>query len=287
MIERKVDLSKNTTYKFGGEANYFLDFNNKNEEVLEECSAITNDIYILGNGSNIAFSDKGYPGLVLKSSNIGIRRMSDETLEVYSGTGMPEISRYCLLNGFSGAEFMIGIPGTIGGGLAMNAGAYKTSIYDSGIVDEIFTYNFITQSTKIVQPSELNTGYRKVEGIEGDYIYKVKLKFNSESKEVIKARHKDYLTHRKETQPSGTYNAGSVFKNPVEASAGELIDKSGLKGYRLGTVIISNKHANFFVADKNAKSADLYNLVQYVKEVVDNKFSILLEEEIRFVGDFG
>ena len=132
----------------------------------------------------------------------------------------------------------------------------------------------------------MNFGYRSVEGLEGEFIYKVELTFNPGDLKAIKQRHKEYLRHRKDTQPSGVYNAGSVFKNPPGEYAGQLIENAGLKGYNVGTVSISNKHANFFVAKKNAKSIDLYNLVQHVKEVIKENYSISLQEEIRFVGDF-
>jgi len=286
MIERKVDLSTKNTYQFGGDAEYYLDFNEHNEDILEECGSLTNDIYILGNGSNIAFSDRGYPGLVIKSTKTGIRKLSDNSVEVFSGTSMPEISRFCLKNSFSGAEFMIGIPGTIGGGLAMNAGAYGYSIFEAGIVNKIYSYNFKNNSISTTRPEDLNFGYRLLEGLEGEFIYKVELMFGLCDSKSIKLKHKEYLSHRKDTQPSGVYNAGSVFKNPPGEYAGKLIEDAGLKGYSIGTVSISNKHANFFVAEKNAKSIDLYNLVQHVKEVIKENYSISLQEEIRFVGDF-
>jgi len=286
MIERKVDLSGKTTYQFGGYAEYYLDFSEENEEILQECSSLTDNIYILGNGSNIAFSDKGYPGLVIKSSKTGIRDLTDNSIEVFSGTPMPEISRYCLDKSFSGAEFMIGIPGTIGGGLAMNAGSYGNSVFESGIVSKIYSYNFKSNSTSITDPEDLNYGYRLVEGLGEEFIYKVELAFNLVDPKLIKEKHTEYLLHRKETQPSGKYNAGSVFKNPPGNYAGQLIENAGLKGYSVGTVSISEKHANFFIAEKNAKSTDLYNLVQHVKNIIEENFSVSLEEEIRFVGDF-
>ena len=286
MIERKVDLSGKTTYQFGGYAEYYLDFSEDNEEILQECSSLTDNIYILGNGSNIAFSDKGYPGLVIKSSKTGIRNLTDNSIEVFSGTPMPEISRYCLDKSFSGAEFMIGIPGTIGGGLAMNAGSYGNSVFESGIVSKIYSYNFKSNSTSITDPEDLNYGYRLVEGLGEEFIYKVELAFNLVDPKLIKEKHTEYLLHRKETQPSGKYNAGSVFKNPPGNYAGQLIEDAGLKGYSVGTVSISEKHANFFIAEKNAKSTDLYNLVQHVKNIIEENFSVSLEEEIRFVGDF-
>ena len=286
MIERKVDLSGKTTYQFGGYAEYYLDFSEDNEEILQECRSLTDNIYILGNGSNIAFSDKGYPGLVIKSSKTGIRNLTDNSIEVFSGTPMPEISRYCLDKSFSGAEFMIGIPGTIGGGLAMNAGSYGNSVFESGIVSKIYSYNFKSNSTSITDPEDLNYGYRLVEGLGEEFIYKVELGFNLVDPKLIKEKHTEYLLHRKETQPSGKYNAGSVFKNPPGNYAGQLIENAGLKGYSVGTVSISEKHANFFIAEKNAKSTDLYNLVQHVKNIIEENFSVSLEEEIRFVGDF-
>ena len=286
MIKEYVDLSRKTTYKFGGKARYYLEYNtNTAEEEISKIKNITNDIYYLGNGSNLAFSDKGYPGLVLKSKKNKISQLSENLLEVYSGTPMPEISRFCKTRGLSGAEFMIGIPGSIGGGVAMNAGAYESSISD--ILDKIYTYNFKKGEQGIYKRSDLSMGYRSVEGMEGKFVDKVHLLLEPADKKDIALKHREYLEHRKLTQPSGLYNAGSVFKNPKDSSAGELIENSGLKGYRKGTVMVSKKHANFFVADRRAKSIDLYELVKYVKEKVYDRFEVRLEEEIRFVGKFG
>jgi len=285
MIERGVSLSEKTTYKFGGIAEYYLELTKENEDQLAKCRELTNDIYILGNGSNIAFSDRGYPGMIIKAANEQIKLLTGTTLEVNSGSSMPDIARFCYQKGLTGAEFMIGIPGTIGGGVSMNAGAYGSTIDD--ILSSVFSYNFVTSTEREVIKDKLKFGYRTVEGLDGDYIYKVHLTLELSDKRLIQEKQKEYLAHRKETQPSGLYNAGSVFKNPKGYYVGELVERAGLKGYRLGTVSISNKHGNFFVADKMAKSNDLYNLVQYVKNIIYKKFTIKLEEEIKFVGDFG
>jgi len=286
MIKEYIDLSRKTTYKFGGEARYYLEYNiNTTKEEISKIKNITNDIYFLGNGSNLAFSDKGYPGLVLRSKKDKISQLSENLLEVYSGTPMPEISRFCKTIGLSGAEFMIGIPGSIGGGVAMNAGAYESSI--SEILDKIYTYNFKKGEQEIYKRSDLSMGYRSVQGMEGKFVDKVHLVLEPADRKDIALKHREYLEHRKLTQPSGLYNAGSVFKNPKDSSAGKLIENSGLKGYRKGTVMVSKKHANFFVADRRAKSTDLYELVNYVKEKVHDRFEVRLEEEIRFVGEFG
>ena len=286
MIEEYVDLSKKTTYKFGGEARYYFEYNrNTTKAEISKIKNLTEDIYFLGKGSNVAFSDKGYPGLVLRSSNDGITQISENILEVYSGTPMPEIARFCKTMGLSGSEFMIGIPGTIGGGVAMNAGAFGSSISD--ILDKVYTYNFLKSEQGMHKKNDLRIGYRSVKGIEGEYIDKVHLVLDPSDKKLIALKHNEYLDHRRTTQPSGLYNAGSVFKNPKGYFSGELIENAGLKGYRKGSVSVSKKHANFFVADRNAKSIDLYELVSYVKETVREHFDVLLEEEIRFVGEFG
>ena len=285
MIKRNINLSNKTTYKFGGFANYYLEIKKGTEEELSKCRDFTNDIYILGNGSNIAFSDKGYPGMILKSTNDQINVLSDNKLEVYSGTSMPEIARFCYQNSLKGTEFMIGIPGTIGGGVSMNAGAYGSSIAD--VLSTVFSYNLDTSTEEIFNKEELGFGYRTTEGLDREFVYKVHLKVEPAEKKSIQLKQREYLEHRKKTQPSGLYNAGSVFKNPKGLHSGELIESAGLKSYRVGTVSISEKHGNFFVADKNAKAIDLYNLVLHVKNVIYQRFDIKLEEEIRFVGDFG
>ena len=286
MIEENIDLSKKTTYKFGGFARYYLEYNiNTSQEIFTKVNSLTTDIYFLGKGSNVAFSDKGYQGIVIRSTKDNIAQISENVIEVYSGTPMPEVARFCKSKGLSGAEFMIGIPGSIGGGIAMNAGAYGSCTSD--ILEKIYTYSFVENKMKVINKSNLNISYRDVKGIEENYIDKVHLVLEPADINNIDAKHKEYLQHRKKTQPSGLYNAGSVFKNPEGYYAGQLIEEAGLKGYRIGTVSISKKHANFFVADRKALASDLFDLVNYVKEAVYDFFGVELEEEIKFVGDFG
>ena len=126
----------------------------------------------------------------------------------------------------------------------------------------------------------MNYGYRLVEGLGEEFIYKVELAFNLVDPKLIKEKHTEYLLHRKETQPSGKYNAGSVFKNPPGNYAGQLIENAGLKGYSVGTVSISEKHANFFIAEKNAKSTDLYNLVQHVKNIIEENSELTMGKTV-------
>ena len=285
MIKSDVKLSTVTTYKFGGVSKYFLNYDsNTPESVLENLKEYTDSICFIGKGSNLAFSDKGYEGLIVKNDKKGVVRIDESTIEVFSGTYMPDIARFCADNNLSGAEFMIGIPGSIGGGVKMNAGSYGSSVSD--LLKTLTTYNYTMSKFKKYSKDDLKFGYRSFSGINKEFIHTTVLELKPEDSSIIRSKQKEYLKHRKETQPTAVYNAGSVFKNPEGLYAGRLIEEAGLKGYSVGGVEVSSKHANFFVAKKGARSLDLYQLVKFVKEKVYENSGTSLEEEIIFIGDF-
>ena len=179
---------------------------------------------------------------------------------------------------------MLGIPGSIGGALTMNAGSYGYEI--STNVIEIKCYDLDSREVLIIDKDEINYSYRKSHNLNNKLILSAILQFEKTDSQIIQDKMTKFNTKRKNSQPSGIYNAGSVFKNSDNYFAGELIDNAGLKGYSVDNVSVSTKHANFFIAKKGAKAVSLYKLVQYVKEKIRDKYSIDLEEEIKFIGDF-
>jgi len=281
----KVDLSKVTTYRFGGICENFITLEDPNEILNVPKNMDSSNTFVLGKGSNIAFSDNEYSGFVLKPNFDFINTVNDENLlEVGAGTYLPDLSRYLKNNKLGGGEFMLGIPGSIGGALTMNAGSYGYEI--STNVIEIKCYDLDSREVLIIDKDEINYSYRKSHNLNNKLILSATLQFEKADSQIIQDKMTKFNAKRKNSQPSGIYNAGSVFKNSDNYFAGELIDNAGLKGYSVDNVSVSTKHANFFIAKKGAKAVSLYKLVQYVKEKIRDKYSIDLEEEIKFIGDF-
>ncbi len=181
-------------------------------------------------------------------------------------------------------SFLIGILGSVGGAVKMNAGAYGWEFSD--ILSSIEVYNLVTKKIETIHKEAMNFSYRSSSNLENKVIISATIIGTEGDPNLIKSRLKENIKYRKNTQPSAIYNAGSVFKNTDQYSAGELIDKAGLKGFNIDGVKVSTKHANFFVASKGANSSSLYKLVNHVKEVVDRKFGVSLQKEILFVGKF-
>ena len=281
----KVDLSKVTTYRVDVIFDDFSTLEVQNEILQVPKNMDSSNTFVLGKGSNIAFSDNEYIGFVLKPNFDFINTVNDENiLEVGAGTYLPDLSRYLKNNKLGGGEFMLGIPGSIGGALTMNAGSYGYEI--STNVIEIKCYDLDSREVLIIDKDEINYSYRKSHNLNNKLILSAILQFEKTDSQIIQDKMTKFNAKRKNSQPSGIYNAGSVFKNSDNYFAGELIDNAGLKGYSVDNVSVSTKHANFFIAKKGAKAVSLYKLVQYVKEKIHDKYSIDLEEEIKFIGDF-
>ena len=279
-----VNLSEVTTYRFGGFCKNFI-----NIESEDELSDLENIIkgkqnVILGKGSNVAFSDKEFYGNVLTPKFEELTLTDNFEIKVGSSVFLPKLSRFFKDNLLSNGEFLIGIPGTVGGAIKMNAGAYGWEF--SELLKDLRCFDLETFEIEILKKEELDFSYRKSKNLDNKIILSATLTVEKGDKKIINKNLSDFNEKRKKSQPAAIYNAGSVFKNTSDYYAGELIDNAGLKGYEIDGVRVSEKHANFFVAEKGAKAISLFNLVQYVKDKVSNKFGITLEEEIIFIGDF-
>jgi len=283
-MKYKIKLSTVTTYKFGGYCNNFYKISNNDIDLFDEAFS-NKEYFILGKGSNVAFSDKDYEGNVINPdfNEISFIKNSGE-VKVGSSVFLPDIARFYKDKNLINAEFLIGIPGSVGGAVKMNAGAYGWEFSD--ILSSIEVYNLVTKKIETLDKDDINFSYRSSSNLENKVIISATLIGTEGDPALIKSRLKENIKYRKDTQPSAIYNAGSVFKNTDQYSAGELIDKAELKGFSIDGVKVSNKHANFFVASKGANSSSLYKLVNHVKEVVDSKFGVSLQKEILFVGKF-
>ena len=283
-MKYKIKLSTVTTYKFGGYCNNFYKISNNDINLFDEAFS-NKEHFILGKGSNVAFSDKDFEGNVINPdfNEISFIKNLGE-VKVGSSVFLPDIARFYKDNNLINAEFLIGIPGSVGGAVKMNAGAYGWEFSD--ILSSIEVYNLVTKKIETLDKDDINFSYRSSSNLENKVIISATLIGTEGDPALIKSRLKENIKYRKDTQPSAIYNAGSVFKNTDQYSAGELIDKAGLKGFSIDGVKVSTKHANFFVASKGANSSSLYKLVNHVKEVVDSKFGVSLQKEILFVGKF-
>ncbi len=283
-MKYKIKLSTVTTYKFGGYCNNFYKISNNDIDLFDEAFS-NKEYFILGKGSNVAFSDKDYEGNVINPdfNEISFIKNLGE-VKVGSSVFLPDIARFYKNKNLINAEFLIGIPGSVGGAVKMNAGAYGWEFSD--ILSSIEVYNLVTKKIETLEKDDINFSYRSSSNLENKVIISATLIGTEGDPALIKSRLKENIKYRKDTQPSAIYNAGSVFKNTDQYSAGELIDKAELKGFSIDGVKVSTKHANFFVASKGANSSSLYKLVNHVKEVVDSKFGVSLQKEILFVGKF-
>ena len=280
-----INLSKVTTYKFGGLCKNFIILENPDDILKIPETINSTNTFVLGRGSNIAFSDIEYKGYVLKPDFQFINKTNDDfRLEVGSGTYLPKLSRYLKENELGGGEYLLGIPGSLGGALKMNSGSYGYEI--SRNVIEVNCYDLDEKKFITVDKDSINYSYRHSKNLDNKIILSAILRFENSDPKTISKKMTDFNKQRKKSQPPAIYNAGSVFKNTNTYFAGKLIENTGLKGYSIDNVSVSTKHANFFIAKKGAKAASLYNLVQYVKEKVHDKYKVELEEEIQFIGEF-
>lgn len=280
-VKTEEPLKDKTTFKIGGAAKYFAEPKDINDLklLLRWAKRYKLTFWIIGAGSNILIGDKGIDGLVVRLASPFFKRISFEHghLRVGSGLSLSQLLVRAKNEGLSGLEFLAGIPGTVGGALAMNAGAHNKSILDLLEKVTVMDYN---GKIRILNKKEIKFGYRSC-GLSRYVILNAQLKLKKDDKEEIKRRIAEYLCCRKRTQDLSKPSAGCIFKNPKARPAGMLIDLCGLKGNRVGSACISQKHANFILNDKNATAKDVLRLMDLIKKRVRNRFNITLEPEIK------
>jgi UDP-N-acetylmuramate dehydrogenase len=276
-----------TTFRVGGKADAIcFPENGAQLKNIVSCLAKKGVPYLIaGKGSNLLVRDGGIKGavIILKGKFAIIERDADDKCSVNAGAGLPlcDLLSYCGRNGLGGAEFLAGIPGTLGGAVAMNAGAHGKEI--KGLVKEvhILTAKGIAET---IDSSHLDFDYRKLSLAEGSILQNVLLHFEAARPEIISAKIAEFLKQRKKYQPLEYPSGGSVFKNPPGDFAGRLIEEAGLKGKTIGNAMISEKHANFIVNTGNAMAVDILALMDLAQKRVRERTGIDLEPEIRVVG---
>lgn len=287
-IKYNEPMSKHTSFKIGGPAQCFINAENV-EEIKQICKvASKNDINltIIGNGSNLLVTDNGINGIVVK---VNIKKFElefsndDVSLIVGAGNKLGEIAQKLLRNEITGFEFAAGIPGTIGGAVRMNAGAYGKEMKD--IVE---TVKYMDYDGNIYEKSnkDLEFEYRKSMFAKNKFIIlEAKLKLQKGNAQDIKNKMLEFEQSRKEKQPLEFPSAGSTFKRGTDFITAKLIDDAGLKGYRVGGAMVSTKHAGFVVNENNATAQDVLNLVKHIKQEVYKKFNKKIELEIQVIGE--
>lgn len=280
IVEKDFPLADYTWYGLGGKADYFIKPATIEELQESVLRCIDNDlpIRVIGFGSNLLVSDKGVKGAVIKLQGQGFSeaKFDGEILTAGAGADVGELIRTCVRKGLSGLEALTGIPGSVGGAVRMNAGG---NFGDLGSVVE--TVTLMDDQGNIYDKSkpELMFDYRST-NISATFILGAQIKLNQADQDQIMRTVKEIWIYKKNSQPLNTKNAGCVFKNPRGVSAGALIDRAGLKGHRIGGAVVSEKHANFIIAEKDCKSSDVLKLIEYIKDRVRQQHDIELELEI-------
>jgi len=277
-------LKKHTTYGIGGPADLMIFPKSKQDliKVIEIINENKIQLTILGSGSNVLVSDNGIRGAVISLKNsLKQIEVDDNILYAECGTMLGKIVKHAVKNNLIGLENLNGVPGTLGGALIMNAGAWGGEISENLIHVEVINSKSEIQK---IQKKDLNFSYRQSSFNKDDILLSAKFNLKKADKDIIKENFIEAQSGRKKSQPLNMRSAGSLFKNPKNNSAGKLLDDAGLKGFSVGDAKISEKHANFFINDGDASSRDMLMLIKKAHKVVKDKFNVNLSLEVKLMG---
>ena len=285
LVGRDVPIGPLTTYKLGGPAAYYAEvtsFENL-EAVLDAWRGSGLPLLVLGRGSNLVVADDGLDALVVRLGG-EFNEVTHEPSAVLAGAAvrLPQLARSAVAAGRLGLEFYVGIPGSVGGAVRQNAGGHGRETRE--VLIEARVLDAREGTVEVVPAVDLDLSYRHSAIAAHQVVLDARFSFEPGDPAEGEALIREITRWRREHQPGGTHNAGSVFKNPPGDSAGRIIDQLGLKGFTVGDIAVSELHANFFVAGKAATAADLYRLVTEVQRMVAARTGIELEAEIQFEG---
>jgi len=276
-------LKNHTTFKIGGPAKFFLEPKGPNDLqlLLNLVKRYNLPIFLIGRGSNLLISDKGINGVVLRLNAAYFKKLSyrNNYLNVGSGVSLSKLVLFAKDRNLSGAEFLAGIPGTVGGAVAMNAGIAKDNRSIQDLVENVTVMDY-SGNIKVLNKKDIRFRYR-TSSLSRYIILSVLIKLKRKNREQIRDKIKAYLKYRKLTQDLSKPSAGCIFKNPAGHSAGRLIDLCGLKGKRIGDTGVSRKHANFILNLGKGSAGDVCKLMDLIRESVKNKFNINLIPEVK------
>ncbi|EKQ70823.1 UDP-N-acetylmuramate dehydrogenase [Leptolyngbyaceae cyanobacterium JSC-12] len=289
LIKPHVPLAHLTSFRVGGPAEWYVA-----PCTLEELQASSEwakaqdlPITILGAGSNLLISDRGLPGLVIGTRRLRQSNFDTRTGQVTVGAGepLPRLAWQAAERGWRGLEWAVGIPGTVGGAVVMNAGAHGGCTADRLVNAQVLLPN---GTIKLLTAAELGYGYR-TSNLQGKDWTVTQATFQLEpghDPTALTAETSNHLNHRRTTQPYHMPSCGSVFRNPEQYKAGWLIEQVGLKGYQIGGAQVAQRHANFILNCGSASAMDIFQLIRHVQQEVDKQWRLWLEPEVRILGEF-
>lgn len=280
-------MAAHTTFKVGGAADFFIKISSRQQLVktVPYLNALGLSYFVLGNGSNLLVSDNGYQGVILQiGAQMGNITVDGTKIAVQAGAPLAKLAKTAMEHGLSGLEFASGIPGTVGGAVMMNAGAY------GGEMEQVVSSVTVLAkdgSELTLSHDDMEFSYRSsILKNRSFIILEAEFTLQSGDTKQIQAKMEEYGQSRREKQPLQYPSAGSTFKRPDGCYAGKLIMDAGLRGYRIGGAQVSEKHCGFIVNVGNAQASDIYELIQEVQERVYEKFGVRLEPEIIMLGEF-
>ena len=287
-ILKNEPMKKHTSFRIGGNVDYFLKIKTQEElkQVLEVCKKFKKEIFIIGNGTNLLVTDKGFRGVIIKLelNNLELKQEDKEFfITVEAGYPLTKLSKFALDNELEGLEFACGIPGTIGGAIRMNAGAYggemKNIVVSTKYMDLDGNINELNLEEQ--EFSYRNSIFSKKEFI----ILSTTVKLKKGDKENIKQKVLENNQSRIKNQPLEFPNAGSTFKRKEGVITAKLIDEAGLKGYSIGDACVSTKHAGFLINKGNATFEDMNKLIKYIQKTLLEKYNVQIELEVLVIGE--
>ena len=280
IVETDYPLARRTWYGLGGPADFFIRPKTVEQlkKVVRRCNENNIPIYVMGFGSNLLISDDGLRAAVIKleAEQFAQIEFDGEEVTTWAGAELSKLVLTCVEKGLSGIEALTGIPGSVGGAVKINAGG---NFGDFGAAVESVTLMDGDGNVFEKSKPELVFDYRRT-NITAKFILNARLKLNTADSEQIMRTVKEIWIYKKNNQPLNTRNSGCIFKNPRGVSAGALIDRAGLKGLQIGGAVVSEKHANFIIAEKGCTSRDVKRLIEAIKQRVKEQFDIELELEI-------
>lgn len=289
LIKPNVPLASQTSYRVGGEAEWYVAPKNVQELEASLEWYLSNDLplTLLGAGSNLLVSDRGMSGLVISTRHLRSYEFDTETglLTADAGEPIARLAWKAAKRGWRGLEWAVGIPGTVGGAVVMNAGAHNQCLADLLVSTTVLSPDGTVAQLK---PEDLGYAYR-TSNLQGDNRIVTRAIFQLQpgfTKAEVMATANQNWTQRKNSQPYHLPSCGSVFRNPQPHAAGWLIEQLGLKGHKIGDAQVAHRHANFILNCGNATANDIFELIRYIQEKVEYHWSVCLEPEVKLVGEF-
>ena len=283
-LRTQEPMSRHTSWKTGGNADYYYIASDINDlaKFISKLPTST-PITWIGFGSNLLVRDGGLPGVVVSVVGLlnELKKINETDIFIGAGVSCVKVAHFSAKHGLEGIEFLAGIPGTIGGALAMNAGAYGGEIWS--YIKEVETINR-KGKREIFEKNKFDINYRSVSISENEWFIACKMKLEISTRTVVNDRIKKMLSERADGQPLGKLSCGSVFRNPTNQHAAKLIELCGLKGKKVGGAVISDKHSNFIINTGNATSLDIEQLIEFIQACVYEKYNIKLIPEVRIIG---